>query len=203
MAHPNFERARHYVLGRLERELAPTLYYHNIAHTRDDVLPAAERLATLAGLGAEDRLLLCTAALFHDVGFVEMRQGHEQVSVRIAAAVLPDFGFAPAQVAAVCQIIMATQLPALPQDPLGALLADADLDALGRDDFFARQHALRTEMAAYGTTLSDEDWYRAQLHFLENHRYFTAPARTLRDTGKRAHIAALRELLDGALQRGP
>ena len=59
MDQPDFKRARQYALERLERELPPTLIYHSLAHTRDDVVPAAERLAALpvgSGRKAEDIL---------------------------------------------------------------------------------------------------------------------------------------------------
>ena len=45
MGTQNFEQAKRHALERLEQELPPGLYYHNMLHTTDDVLPAALRLA--------------------------------------------------------------------------------------------------------------------------------------------------------------
>lgn len=45
MNQPDWERTKEYILARLSKELAPDLTYHGVHHTRDDVLPAAERLA--------------------------------------------------------------------------------------------------------------------------------------------------------------
>ena len=42
---PDFQRAKQSALERLEQELPATLIYHCLAHTRDDVVPAVERLA--------------------------------------------------------------------------------------------------------------------------------------------------------------
>ncbi|MBD3307797.1 phosphohydrolase, partial [candidate division KSB3 bacterium] len=67
----DFEKAEAYVLTRLGEELPNDLPYHGIHHTRDDVLPAAERLAMLAGLNGDHFLVLRTAALYHDIGYVE------------------------------------------------------------------------------------------------------------------------------------
>jgi hypothetical protein len=39
---------------------------------------------------------------------------------------------------------------------LEEILADADLDVLGRDDFFSRGQALRAEREALGKMVSDE-----------------------------------------------
>src|SRR5690242_17751567 len=54
---PDFARAHAYALARLERELSPALCYHSVAHTRDDVVVAAERLAALEGVDGEALLL--------------------------------------------------------------------------------------------------------------------------------------------------
>jgi uncharacterized protein len=98
MDQPDFERARQYALERLERELPPTLCYHSLAHTRDDVVPAAELLAALEGVEGEALLLLRTTAFYHDLGHVEQYTGHEATGVRIAAEVLPHFGYSTAHI---------------------------------------------------------------------------------------------------------
>ena len=195
MTQPDFEQAQHYALDRLERELSPKLVYHSLRHTRDDVLPAAERLAPVEGVAGEELLLLRTAAVYHDIGFVKQRVDHEDVGARIAAEVLPRFGYNPAHIAAIGGMIMATKLPQSSRTLLEKILADADLDVLGRDDFLTRNQDLRAELAAYGTLATDEQWYTNQLKFLEGHRYFTAAARSLRDPQKQKNIAALRVLL--------
>ena len=64
------------------------------------------------------------------------------------------------------------------------IIADADLDLLGCDDFITRNDDLRAEMATYGQTMTDEAWYASQLEFLQGHRYFTAAADALRAAGK-------------------
>jgi len=48
IGHPDYE-APISMPWRLERDLAPALVYHNLAHTRDDVVPAVEYLTSLAG----------------------------------------------------------------------------------------------------------------------------------------------------------
>jgi uncharacterized protein len=192
----DFAGARRYALERLERELPGSLLYHSPAHTRDDVLPAVERLAGQVGVAGGDLLLLRTAALFHDVGYVERVAGHEAASARIAAEALPHFGYRPAQVAAIAGMIRATRMPQTPRTHLEALLTDADLDSLGRDDFLARSLDFRAELAALGTPTTNRQWFGRQLAFLRGHRYWTWAARSLRDAGKLRNVARLRELLE-------
>jgi len=195
MPTPDFERAKYHAFERMRHELPPHMYYHSLAHTREDVLPAAERLAAIKRVDNESLLLLRTAVCYHDIGFVEQRDEHEAASARIARAILPQFGYQPDQIAAIHGMIMATRLPQSPHTLLEEILADADLDSLGREDFLPRSMALRDELAAFGAPINDELWYARQLAFLQSHRYFTAAASTLRDTQKRRNITALTALL--------
>lgn len=195
MSQPDFERARSYALELLQRELPPPLYYHSVNHTLDDVLPAAEALAAMEGVNGEDLLLLRTAVLYHDIGFVEQAVNHEAIGARIAAEILPRFGYQPAHIRVIRGLIMATALPHSPDTLLEKIIADADLDVLGREDFLSQNQALRAELSASGRRPSDEAWYRGQLEFLQKHRYFTAAARTLRGRGKQKNIETLKRLL--------
>lgn len=203
MGRPDVVGAIAYALERLARELAPALVYHSLAHTRDEVLPAAERLAALSKMSAESTLLLRTAAGFHDLGYVEGHREHEAIGVRIARTELPGFGYAPRQIERVGALIMATRIPQAPRGRLAALMADADLDLLGCDNtvFLARNNALRAELAAAGQLFSDIAWYRSQADFLRKHRYFSVAARGLRDAGKALNVALLDELLAQAIAR--
>ena len=188
---PDFEGAKAYALGWLEHELAPALTYHSLAHTRDEVLPAAEALADDAGVSGEPLMLLRTAAVFHDIGFVTQREGHEAAGVAIAKAVLPDFGYSPDQMAVIGDMVMATRLPQSPRTLLESILADADLDLLGREAYWTRHQDLRAEWAAFGLRMSDLEWYQNQLSFLRGHEYFSRFARQRRDPQKQDNIRRL------------
>ena len=196
MTLPDYEWAYIYAYTRLEHELAPALSYHSLAHTCDDVVPATERLASIIGVTAEDLLLMRTAAWYHDIGFVEQRAEHEAISARIAMRVLPHFGYSEAQITMIEGMIMATRLPQTPHTLLEQIIADADLDSLGREDFLTTSLALRVELAAAGTLITAVEWYDRQLQFLRNHSYFTSAARTLRNAQKQQNIVLLMELLD-------
>ena len=192
---PNYERAYAYAHDRLRLDLPANLSYHNAYHTLDEVLPAAERLAAMAGLNGEDVLLLRTAALYHDLGYIETRAGHEEASVRIATATLPQFGYAPHHLARIAALIRATKVPQQPGNLLEQIMADADLDALGGSNFLTRNADLRAEMAAYGQAMPDLDWYRYEVTFLQEHSYFTPMARALRETGKQHNLETVLALV--------
>jgi uncharacterized protein len=187
----DFEGAKEYVLTRLERELSPLLVYHSFWHTRDDVVAATVRFADLENIQGEDRMLLLTAAYYHDIGFVHKRMGHEDASIEIMREELPRFGYAPNQIEIIAGIIQATKLPQTPHTLLEQILADADLDALGREDFFVRNQLLRQELINYDIPSTEDEWDEIQLSFLEAHRYFTTAAINLRGPTKHRHIAIL------------
>ncbi len=201
MSEPDFEKARGYALERLDRELAPSLIYHSLAHTRDEVVPAARRLAALEGVEGEARLLLLTAAYYHDIGFVKQRQDHENAGVAIAQEVLPAFGYRPAQIHTIGQVIMATAASQTPRTLLEMIMVDADLDTLGTEAYHHRSLDLRQEWKNYGSTCSDVEWYRIEVDLLQSHRYHTQSARRLRDPGKERNLAVVKGLLEACQDR--
>jgi uncharacterized protein len=192
---PDWEGVKKHILGRLSRELAPELAYHGVHHTRDDVLPAAERLAAMSCLDREQTVLLRTAALFHDVGFLERYLDNESIAVRIAQETLPHYAFSDRQIEVIGQIILATPLPHSPGSFLQALMCDADLDSLGREDFLLTSHNLRNELGVYDAEIDLGEWYRRQLNFLQKHVYFTSAAQSWRNAGKQDNILRLEMLL--------
>ena len=200
MAKADYEQARAYALGRLAAELAPDLVYHSLQHTRDDVLPAVLRLAQISGVADEDRLCLATAAVYHDTGFLISYSDHETHSIGLARAVLPGFAYSPQQIDHIVALIAATRMPQRPATLLAQLLCDADLDVLGREDFWDLNQRLLAETRRYGPRgpIAETDWLRGQAQFLQDHAYFSAAAHALRDEGKARNLALMRAALAAA-----
>ena len=194
---PDYTSAVAYALNRLRTELPPELLYHNAMHTEGDVLPAAVRLARLSNVAEPDLRLLEVAAAFHDLGQIRTVLGHEQIGAEIMADVLPRYGFNPMEIARVSGMILATELPQMPLNEEQALLCDADLDSLGREDFFATSKALWQERRACGLNIPWQTWLENQLRFLKDHQYFSPAASALRDEGKRRNVELLECLIRG------
>ncbi len=194
---PQFNAAKAHITDRLSTELSPDLVYHCDRHTLLDVLPAAERLGRMAELDDSSLLCLMTAALFHDTGFLKQYHDHETASEAIALSTLPRFDYTPEQIDKVVTIIDATRMPQQPRCQLQQLMCDADLDLLGRDDFWELNRQLLEETRCFGTfSLSDEAWFSSQIRFLEDHQFFTREAHTLRDAGKALNISRMQRALD-------
>ncbi|HCU54189.1 MAG TPA: phosphohydrolase [Gammaproteobacteria bacterium] len=197
-SHPQYDQAITYALDRMRSELPPHLTYHSAWHTEHDVLPAARHLGQLAGLKPSDQRLLEVSAAYHDIGHIHISYGHEAISIKIMAEVLPSFGFPSRDIERIALLIMATRMPQSPTNELEQLLADADLDGLGRPDFLDTSTALWKERASLGVSHSWAQWLEVQLRFLRSHRYFTDVARTLRDEGKQRNIQMLEGLISSS-----
>ncbi|OON68915.1 HD domain-containing protein [Hymenobacter sp. CRA2] len=188
-------RAEAYVLDQL-RHLPAALTYHGRHHTLD-VVTAALALATAEGVAdAEQLALLRTAAHYHDAGFLTTYHGHEAAGCALARRVLPGFGYSGAQVELICQLIMATQMPQTPgHEPLARIVCDADLDYLGRADYWPISQTLRQELAARGQLFDEFGWLELQQRFLSTHRYWTRAATAQREAAKQARLAEVQAQL--------
>lgn len=189
-----FQKAKTYINGRLRKELPKHLSYHSVAHVKD-VYAAAERLAKAEGVKGEDLTLLLTAVMYHDCGFMVQSKEHEKIGCDIARQSLPDFGYSPEQIERICGMIMATRIPQTPQNLLEQIIADADLDYLGRDDFWAIGNKLFTELQMYGIIQTEDEWNALQVRFLEQHHYFTKTAIETRKTQKDQYVSIIKSAL--------
>lgn len=194
-----FAEACDFILKKLAIGLAPEYSYHNADHTRD-VYEAADRLSGLEQIDDYEKKLLLTAAAYHDSGFLVKADGHEEESCKMAKDILPGFGYLKEEINTICGLIEATKLPQTPQNHLGQILADADLDYLGRDDFDQISGKLFQELKNRGLIDNQENWDRAQVKFLESHAYFTPSAINLRNAGKQARLQAIKNTISTNLK---
>lgn len=192
----NINEVREYITHKLKTSLSPTLTYHGYHHTFD-VLKACKMLALAEGIDDEESLILLeTAALYHDLGFITTYKGHEEEGCRIAKKSLPDFNYSPDQIEKICGMIMATKIPQSPKNNLEEILADADLDYLGREDFGHISHTLFKEMLEREMIENIEQWNRIQVDFLSGHHYWTKSAIRLRNDEKQNRLAELKAIVD-------
>ena len=187
----DLEQARMYILDRLDNGLPEDLSYHSPAHTRD-VVAAALRIGRSEGIQNEDLLLLETAALYHDAGFLQQYHQHEEQSCKIAREALPGFGYSSSVIDLICETIMATRIPQQPKSHLAQVLCDADLDYLGRPDFYPIGNTLFQEMQNYHLIGNETDWNKLQVSFLSVHRFYTRTNKTRRDPVKQQYLAQLK-----------
>lgn len=192
----DYEKAKDFVLAKLKKELKPTLYYHNFQHTLD-VCQSTENLAIMEKVDSENQLLLLTAALYHDTGFFWSYDNNEPLACQFARESLPEFNYTSQQIEIVCELIMATQITHQPRNHLECIICDADLDYLGREDFFITALRLHREWSENSCKkLSFKVWYLKQLQFVRQHEYYTKTANRLRNPRKKINLFQIGELLE-------
>lgn len=196
----DFTGAKAHILSLLTTKLPPELYYHCVEHTLD-VYESTCRLISLELPADSNSEILQTAALWHDSGMIVRYKAHEETSVALVREMLPAFGYTPAEIDAVAGLIMVTKLPQRANTLTEQILCDADLDYLGRNDFYIHSFQLQLEWRVNNilqTTL--REWLEIQVKFLSEHEYFTQSARRLREQTKLHHLSEINMLLSTVQQ---
>jgi len=185
---------KEHVVAMLTKGLSKALVYHNLHHT----LGVTEQCLTIAeaeGITDLQELEeLEIAALYHDTGFIYTYDGHEAKGCEIARNQLPGFGVTEKSIDIICGLIMATKVPQRPANHLQQIICDADLDYLGRNDFYRISNDLRIELIAHNLITDEHDWEERQLDFLNSHQYFTKTSLKKRAPFKREFIRQLVKL---------
>ena len=179
------------ILDKLVNELPKHLHYHTIDHTLD-VYESVATIAKLEGVNSSNTKLLQIAAIYHDVGYLIEKENHEEHSCDTARKYLPQFNYTSEDINAICSLIMATKMPQSPKTHLEEIICDADLDYLGRSDFFIVSKRLYKEMMELGSITNWEDWIKLQEIFLNQHHYFTKSAVLLRQEEKEQNLKIIR-----------
>lgn len=192
----DFIHMRKDILNRLKALLPEEVVYHDISHTLN-VEKAAIRFAKLEGLDENSILLLQTAVLYHDAGFILEYHSNEEFAIQMAQNNLPKYGYSQEQIEVISKIILSTSASVEPETIMEKIMCDADHDYLGRADYYNVAKKLRIEMENFGETMTDKAWIAYQLTYLENgHRFFTETAKNIRLQGKKSRIAELKDQLN-------
>lgn len=179
----NFKEVEQHIVSILKRDLPNNLFYHGLHHTMD-VLESAEVIGREEKITPHEMLLLKVAVLYHDAGFTKVYRNHEEVGCDMAKTDLPKFGFDTSDIEIICGMIMATKIPQNPSTKLEKIIADADLEYLGTDDFERIGRTLYEEIKIYLNVEGERQWNIIQMNFLKNHSYHTAFCKANREAKK-------------------
>lgn len=185
-AKADFEKAEKHIQELLNASM-PKLPYHNTAHVAD-VVAAAMVIADGVKITDEERKLLRVAALLHDIGFIQSGKDHEATGAVMARTLLPEFGLTSSDIDIIANMILATRLPQSPTTLLEKILCDADLDYLGREDFFEIGGKLFEELKEQEVVETEREWNIMQRTFLQSHRYHTRFGQTNREQRKQERL---------------
>lgn len=193
-----YEKVYEFLIKKLESGLPSHITYHNVQHTKN-VIESAEYLGKKENISENEMILLKTAALFHDAGFLQNQHEHEHRSCNLAREYLPQFGYSEEHIDAICEMIMATRLPQSPLNLLSRLLCDADLFYLGGDEYEKYSEKLYQEFKKNDLVKSHTEWDIRQSEFLSSHSFFTETAIKEREPGQQDALKRIQARLNISL----
>jgi predicted metal-dependent HD superfamily phosphohydrolase len=178
------------------------LPYHNIEHTKA-VLDAAHILCEHYQLNNEDRFIIQSAALFHDVGITHGEiKNHELRSAQMAETWLNEQQIPAETIEKIKNCILATRVTSKPQNLNEQIICDADLWNLGTDTFTDNQKKVRQEIALMeGREIEKGAWRSQIIEMLQSHQYFTDYAKNTLETKKEENLNQLLEKQEKKLNK--
>ena len=202
---PRLKIVDQYIRELFRDELPDGIKYHDANHTLHPtrgVVAIANRIGISENIAEHDRELLIAAAYFHDTGYIREYDKNEPIAARMAGRILKIIGFKPNEIEKIQKMILSTDLAREPNTHLEKIICDADLDNLGREDFFKLDGKLREGRRARGIDVSDDaKWYRSTLQIIKKHQYYTESQKKLREKGKQENIKRLLAKLESIEKR--
>jgi uncharacterized membrane-anchored protein YitT (DUF2179 family)/HD superfamily phosphodiesterase len=185
-----YNLAYDYIIDHLKKNLPSKVTYHTTEHTLD-VISSCITIAEQENVSGDDLTLLKTAALVHDIGYIESHLNHEILGCEAICKILPQFEYSQPQIDAICELVMATKIPQSPKNLLAKILCDADLFYLGAKDYKQKADLIKAEFTSYGLIKTDKDWVLLQKQFLTDHEYFTETAIKMQTEIKRENLEVI------------
>lgn len=192
---PDYKKFENVISKTLEEGLDKRLHYHGFHHVLY-VMEAGELIASGFELSDKEIVLLKTAILLHDSGFLRTYNEHEVVGTEIACEMLPQYGYSKEDIKKINGMIMATRIPQTPTNHLEEIIADADLEYLGTKNFKKISEYLYQELIEYNFIRSRDEWNQIQVRFLKSHHYFTDFCKKQREPVKQEHLEKIVNLID-------
>ncbi len=179
------------ILESLKKRLSSKLTYHSVQHTVD-VANVCNAYILHYDLSKDIGDLIRIAAIAHDFGYIKSPINHEENSILLLRPYISDL-YSKKEMKIINGLIRATKVPQNPKSLYEEILADADLDYLGREDYDLWSEKLYKEFVHFGVVSSAKEWIDMQIQFLENHSYHTPLAIEKRKGSKEAKIIELKK----------
>ena len=170
-----------YVVDFFEKNINVDFVYHDLEHTRY-VVENAFVIGQACELSEEELEVIQVAAWFHDLGYDQGSEDHEERSCEYARAFLFEHQYPVENLNKVLRCIRATKLPQDPQSLIEEVVCDADLSHLGSDIYWERCAKVRQELLlTKEIVMTEQEWVDFELDFVSNHQYHTEVAHEMFD----------------------
>ncbi len=189
------EEAEKFVVNLLNEKLETSFTYHNITHTQR-VVEDAKALAELSNIDEAQKTLLLLAAWLHDTGYTKGVKNHEDESVIIAKTFLEAQKCSKTDIEAICDLILATKIKAVPKNQLEKIIRDSDCSHIGSKNYLEISELLRKEWELLcNKTYTEIEWLDENINFLSTkHRFHTNEAALSWDKRKGKNLSELLKL---------
>ena len=162
-----------YAKNLLKDKLSSVYTYHNLDHTIQ-VVDKIKILAKEENISHEDTENLILAGWFHDLGYVDDADNHEEESRKIASDFLKQHQFSEERIAKIGELILATDKFYKPKNHLEEIIKDADMYHLASDDYFRICENLRQEIKeVHHQKFSKLQWAELNITFFAKHQFYT------------------------------
>ncbi len=187
------DSASDFVFELFKNKLPGVYVYHNYKHT-EVVVEAIRKVGNKSDLNDEEHEIVALAGWFHDTGFTERNDNHEDASVAIAVNFLKQNNYKEENIEKVVGCINATRYPQAPKNLMEEVVCDADLFHLGNKDYDDKSDLLRVEWEKTNNKQYDEiDWLKINIDFLTSHKFFTRYARKALSDNKAEALVKLQK----------
>jgi len=147
--------------------------YHSINHV-EEVVEVVKQIATFNKLSEKETKLVIVAAWFHDIGHIEMWEGHEELGAKYAKNYLIPFGCSDSEIQIITDCIRVTAIPHNPKNLLEEIICDADVSHIGSENFFEKSKLLRKEIELRKKKFfSDLVWVKKNMDFVIQTNFYT------------------------------
>ncbi len=195
--------AKDYASKIIDEKLSAEYAYHNLEHTLE-VLENVIEIGENSGLTAEELELVELAAIFHDTGWIENSNNHEENSVQIAKKFLKSCLYNPEKIEKVSELILVTNLNNDTKYLLQTVLRDADILHIGKKGFYSRSQTLKSEIEFLETKKIEElNWIECTIDFLDKTEFTTEYAIKNYNKRRLKNINKLQKRKDEMLEREP
>lgn len=190
-------KAKNYVEILFKDKLSSVYFYHNFIHTAYTV-NKAEEIMRNTPVSEDDQEKVLVALWFHDTGYIECAQNHEERSVEIMKAFLHQENYPEDYIADVEKLILATKIHYEPQNLLEKIVKDADFSHFAGHDYNDISDALRKEWELTNVRcFSNDEWNAGNLDMLKNkHTFYTDYAKENWEPLKKKNIKKIEKKLE-------
>ncbi len=180
----------------LKNKLPDGFSYHNLDHTCQ-VVNAVQEIGRASNLSENEINTLILAAWFHDLGYVETYEGHEEVGMKMAREFFTRNQVHEDRIDEIVRLIEATKYNQAPRNLAEKTIKDADLYNLTTPDALQNAQSIREEWEIFRNEFfSDKKWNKMNLYFLEEHQYYTEYGREVLAKGKDKNINKLKTRME-------